>query len=519
MSETIFLGPLRIHGTVTMIKKLSLCTLAVLAALPVSLQTFAADNSMQLEQVLMLSRHNLRAPLANGGSLLEQSTNKKWPQWDVAGGELTTRGGVLEAYMGKYTRDWLAQQGLVDKNQCPASNSVFVYANSLQRTVATAQFFVSGAFPGCDVAVTHQDAMGTMDPVFNPVIANDSAEFKKSALQEISAADKQQQQQLQAAYSQLSKVVDFSASPLCKGKEKCSLGSQSDSFSLDKGKEPAVEGPLKIGNALVDAFTLQYYQGFPADQVAWGQIKTPEQWKALSDIKNSYQNILFTTPQVARDVAAPLVDYIRSQLIDQDKASAPAFTFMVGHDSNIASVLAALKVKPYQLPGQYEQTPIGGQLVFERWHDKKTNKDLLKMEYVYQSTQQLHEASTLSLANPPQRVTLQLEGCPADSNGYCSWDDFSKVLNTALQGTSMQPHMAPAETAATPAAPATPPVSESTSTSTPATTAPAEANSQTKSPAAAAPAKNEAASKSPSSGASHSSAGHSSGGGKGGDAK
>lgn len=202
---------------------------------------------------------------------------------------------------------------------------------------------------------------------------------------------------------------------------------------------------MKLGNALVDAFTLQYYQGFPADQVAWGQIKTPEQWKALSEIKNAYQNTLFTTPQVARDVAAPLVDYIRSQLIDQDKVSAPAFTFMVGHDSNIASLLAALKVKPYELPGQYEQTPIGGQLVFERWHDKKANKDLLKIEYVYQSTQQLHDAATLSLANPPQRVTLQLEGCPADSNGYCSWDDFSKVLNDALQGTAMQPHMAPTE--------------------------------------------------------------------------
>ncbi len=502
-----------------MIKKLSLCTLAVLAALPVSLQTFAADNSMQLEQVLMLSRHNLRAPLANGGSLLEQSTNKKWPQWDVAGGELTTRGGVLEAYMGKYTRDWLAQQGLVDKQQCPASDSVFVYANSLQRTVATAQFFVSGAFPGCDVAVTHQDAMGSMDPVFNPVIANDSAEFKKSALQEMSAADKQQQPQLQGAYSELSKVVDFSTSPLCKGKDKCALGSQSDTFSLDKGKEPSVDGPLKIGNALVDAFTLQYYQGFPADQVAWGKIKTPEQWKALSEIKNAYQNILFTTPQVARDVAAPLVDYIRSQLIDQDKTSAPAFTFMVGHDSNIASVLAALKVKPYQLPGQYEQTPIGGQLVFERWHDKKTNKDLLKIEYVYQSTQQLHDASTLSLANPPQRVTLQLADCPADSNGYCSWDDFSKVLNEALQGTAMQPHMAPTDTSAAPATQA-----DSTTTSTPTTTAPAATDSQAKSPAPAAPAGNTAASQSTSSdghsAAGHSAAGHSAGGGgKGGPAK
>ncbi|MBS0878160.1 MULTISPECIES: bifunctional glucose-1-phosphatase/inositol phosphatase [unclassified Tatumella] len=431
-----------------MIKKLSLCTLAVLAALPVSLNALAEENGMQLEQVLMLSRHNLRAPLANGGSILEQSASRSWPQWDVAGGELTTRGGVLEAYMGKYTHDWLARQGVIDKNQCPNPASVFVYANSLQRTVATAQFFVSGAFPGCDIAITHQDAMGTMDPVFNPVITNGSAEFKKAAIEAMVAAEKQQQSQLQGAYSQLNKVADFANAPLCKGKEKCSPGSMANTFSIEKGKEPSVDGPLKIGNALVDAFTLQYYQGFPADQVAWGQIKTPDQWKALSEIKNAYQDILFTTPPVAHDVAAPLVDYIRSQLIDQDKSSAPVFTFMVGHDSNIASLLADLKVKPYQLPGQYEQTPIGGQLVFERWHDKNNNKDLLKIEYVYQSTQQLRDAEPLSLSHPPQRVTLQLEGCPTDSNGYCAWSDFATVLNTALQGTAMQPHMATTDTPA-----------------------------------------------------------------------
>jgi glucose-1-phosphatase len=29
---------------------------------------------------------------------------------------------------------------------------------------------------------------------------------------------------------------------------------------------------LKVGNSLVDAFTLQYYEGFPKDQVAWGEI-------------------------------------------------------------------------------------------------------------------------------------------------------------------------------------------------------------------------------------------------------
>lgn len=178
---------------------------------------------------------------------------------------------------------------------------------------------------------------------------------------------------------------------------------------------------------------------------------------------------------MAHDVAAPLVDYIRSQLIDQDKSAAPAFTFMVGHDSNIASLLAALKVKPYQLPGQYEQTPIGGQVVFERWHDNKTNKDLLKIEYVYQSTEQLRDADTLSLAHPPERVTLQLTGCPIDSNGYCSWSDFTNVLNDALLGTVMQPHMAPTEPVAatnTPPAAAVPATSGSAVTGNAASSGP-----------------------------------------------
>jgi len=429
-----------------MINKLSLCAVSVLAALPVGTVALAADSNMQLQQVLMLSRHNLRAPLADNGSVLEQSTKKSWPQWDVPGGQLTTKGGVLEVYMGNYTRQWLAQQGLVKNGSCPDSNNVFVYANSLQRTVATAQFFVNGAFPGCDVAVTHQDQMGTMDPIFNPVITDGSEAFNKKALAAMAAAN--EKLSLKPAFQRLEKIVDYKASPACNNKKSCDLSSGQNTFSAENGKEPNVSGPLKVGNSLMDAFTLQYYEGFPLDQVAWGQIKTPEQWKALSAIKNGYQDALFTSPDVSREVAAPLVDYIRSQLVDQDKANAPKVTLMVGHDSNIASLLSALQVKPYELPDTYEKTPIGGQVVFERWHDAKNDKDLLKVEYVYQSADQLRNADVLSLKNPPKRVTLQLAGCETDANGYCSWDQFAQVLNSALQGTPMQPAAAPQPAAA-----------------------------------------------------------------------
>ncbi len=431
-----------------MIKKYSLCALAVCSALS-GITAYAADDNYQLEQVLMMSRHNLRAPLADNGSILAQSTKKNWPQWDVPGGQLTTKGGVLEVYMGRYTREWLAQQGLVKEGECPSSDDIYAYANSLQRTVATAQFFVTGAFPGCDIPVAHQDMMGTMDPVFNPVITDGSEAFNKQALTAMnSTAEKLS---LKPALQRLEKIIDYKSSPACNGKKQCDLSSDNQNqFSAENGKEPGVTGPLRVGNSLVDAFTLQYYEGLPMEQAAWGQIKTPEQWRDLSAIKNGYQDTLFTSPELARDVAAPLVDYIRSMLVDEDKATAPKVTLMVGHDSNIASLLTALDFKAYTLPDQNERTPIGGMIQFQRWHDKKNNQELVKVEYVYQSSEQLRDATPLSLDTPPKRVTLQMNGCQTDANGFCPWDQFTQVLNKAIAGTPMataQPQTPPAPAA------------------------------------------------------------------------
>lgn len=412
-----------------MIKKLSLCALSVLAALPIGMTAHAADGDMQLQQVLMFSRHNLRAPLADNGSVLEQSTKKSWPQWSVPGGQLTTKGGVLEVYMGHYFREWFAQQGLVTKGECPANERVYVYANSLQRTVATAQFFITGAFPGCDIPVHHQEKMGTMDPTFNPVITNTSPEFQQAALKAMET--QRSEYQLDESYTLLEEITGYDDSPSCKQKQVCDLTAAKDTFSAKPTEEPGVSGPLKVGNSLVDAFTLQYYEGFPVDEVAWGQIKTDKQWSVLSKLKNGYQDTLFTSPEVARNVAAPLVKYIQKALVTGKQG--PAVTVLVGHDSNIASLLTALDFKPYQLIHQYERTPIGGKIMFQRWHDSKTNRDLMKVEYVYQSSDQLRDATPLNLESPPQRVTLQLNGCPTDSEGFCPWDKFTGVLEEAVK--------------------------------------------------------------------------------------
>ncbi|MCZ8551635.1 bifunctional glucose-1-phosphatase/inositol phosphatase [Escherichia albertii] len=384
-------------------KTLIAAAVAGMVLLSSNAQAQTVPEGYQLQQILMMSRHNLRAPLANNGSVLEQSTPNKWPEWDVPGGQLTTKGGVLEVYMGHYMREWLAEQGMVKSGECPPPDTVYAYANSLQRTVATAQFFITGAFPGCDIPVHHQPKMGTMDPTFNPVITDDSAAFSQQA---VAAMEKELSKlQLADSYQLLEKIVNYQDSPACKEKQQCSL---------------------------VDAFTLQYYEGFPMEQVAWGEIKSDQQWKVLSKLKNGYQDSLFTSPEVARNVAKPLVSYIDKALVT-DRASAPKITVLVGHDSNIASLLTALDFKPYQLHDQNERTPIGGKIVFQRWHDSKANRDLMKIEYVYQSAEQLRNAEALTLQSPAQRVTLELTGCPTDANGFCPIDKFDSVLNEAVK--------------------------------------------------------------------------------------
>lgn len=411
-------------------KKTITALLAMAYFAPALAQAETAPQGYQLQQVLLMSRHNLRAPLANNGSVLEQSTAQSWPEWDVPGGQLTTKGGVLEVYMGHYLREWFAEQGLVTSGECPTPQSIYAYANSLQRTVATAQFFITGAFPGCDVPVHHQEKMGTMDPTFNPVITNGSPEFQQAAVKEMET--QREQYKLGDSYQLLEQIVAFKDSPSCKEKQQCDLTAEKDKFTANATEEPGVSGPLKVGNSLVDAFTLQYYEGFPLDQVAWGQIKTDQQWKVLSQLKNSYQDTLFTSPQVAQNVAAPLIKYIQKALAGSNNKG-PKITLLVGHDSNIASLLTALDFKPYQLPEQYERTPIGGKIMFQRWHDTNNNRELMKVEYVYQSAEQLRKADVLSLQQPPQRVTLQLNGCPTDANGFCPWDKFTQVLAQSVK--------------------------------------------------------------------------------------
>ena len=98
-----------------------LCTVLVCASASV-----CRAEDYQLKQVVVLSRHNIRSPLSEKGSLLGDITPHDWFEWTSKTGELSLRGAMLETTMGQYFRLWLEKEGLFPENYIPKDGAVFI---------------------------------------------------------------------------------------------------------------------------------------------------------------------------------------------------------------------------------------------------------------------------------------------------------------------------------------------------------------------------------------------------------
>ncbi|CAH2101733.1 unnamed protein product [Euphydryas editha] len=371
----------------------------------------------ELTQVVILSRHNIRTPLTVN---LERLSPNVWPIWDQQAGYLTAKGARLEEHMGEYISKWLKKENLLSEN-CPDENSVYTYANGLQRTRNSAKAFVRGAFRSCNVTV-HSINSDKMDPTFHPILRNTSNVLRNVIIKEMQ--EKLNKLELNQSYRDLEEIIDLENSDLCKKDNVCSFVNTKDVIYYEIGEEPNVEGPLAYGNSIVDSFIMSYYEGMPLDKVGWGKITTTKKWESLAKITKENQNIRFNYSILAKEVAKPLINYIK-ELFDNENA--PKFTLLHGHDSNLNSVMAAIGFKYYVLPDQYEHTPIGGKLILQKWHDKELEIDLLKVNYVYQTVEQLREGIKAT-DESPLWCEMEISGCPIDENGYCHWEDFMNIL-------------------------------------------------------------------------------------------
>ena len=412
-------------------QKTIMAAVALMAAVSISAQTKRSDTfraKYNLKEVVVMSRHNIRSPLTSGGAAYMRVTPHEWFAWTSPSSQLSLRGGVLETEMGQFFRKWVVSEGLLPDNCRPEGDEVLFYANSRQRTFATAKYFSAGFLPFANVEITHKLAEDKMDPVFVAQFTKMNDTYRQQVLSEMQAlhgGPKAWMQSVQPTLTLMEEVLDMAHSPAAQQGDTLHFSFDDTQFKIEKGDEPRMTGGYKLANSVADALVLQCYES--ERMTAFGHELTTEQWRAICGVKEVYDGLLFTTHAAAVNLAYPLVSRIREELNRSDRK----FMFLCGHDCNLASIGAALRMNYPETENALElHTPIGSKLVFEKWNDG--TQDYVAVNLVYASLSQMQGRTLLSTDEPPMVLPVTVEGLTANADGLYRLADLDARFAEAM---------------------------------------------------------------------------------------
>ena len=382
----------------------------------------------KLKEVVVMSRHNIRSPLSSGNAAYQRVTPHTWFAWSSPSSQLSARGGVLETEMGQFFRQWVVSEGLLPDNYRPKGDEVLFYANSRQRTFATAKYFSAGFQPFANVEITHKSDEDKMDPVFTPQFTKMSDTYRQQVLSEIETLNGGPQAWMAAQKATLDlmdEVLDMAHSPAALQGDTTHFWFDDTRFKIEKNDEPKMTGGYTLANSVADALVLQCYES--ESMAPFGYELTMDQWRAICAVKEVYDGLLFTTHSAAVNLAYPLVSRIREELNRNDRK----FVFLCGHDSNLASIGAALDMNLPETENALElHTPIGSKIVFEKWGDD--TDEYVAVNLVYQAVGQMQGRTLLSLDVPPMVLPVTIEGLTTNSDGLYRLTDLDTHMANAM---------------------------------------------------------------------------------------
>lgn len=327
----------------------------------------------RLLKIVALSRHGVRSPTQHRDTLSLWST-RVWPHWPAQRGHLTRRGARLVTAMWEDLRGHMLNLGLLPDAVCPPQGTIFVRADTDQRTRATAQALLEALAPGCGqgYAVAH----ARPDPLFHPVKAGlYSFDPAQTATDVLSAAGGDLEH-LYADYAgSLDLISRLSAPPspeLCARfnlPPQCRLGDIPTSVSVSpQGRGVSLQGGLGMASSLAEIFLLEYGQ-WPASPAGWGQVDARTLREVLP-AHSRFFDVINRAPLVAWARGSALLTEMTAALegthYDQ-RLNAASLAVFVGHDTNIANVGGLLGVewqaRDYPLNG----IPPAALLCLELW--------------------------------------------------------------------------------------------------------------------------------------------------------
>ena len=393
----------------------------------------SASTDYTLEQVVVLSRHNLRAPLSSNGSVPSDLTPHEWIKWSAGSSELTLKGGIEETSMGQYFRKWLDQEGLIPENTVPAEGEMRFNARDKQRCRATARYFAGGMLPLADIEVEYPgDAKGTED-FMQPVLHFYSDDYAADAIAQVAAMGGDAgfdglARQNRDVIELIMDTVDMQDSEIYRSGKYGDILASDYGYAMEPDKEPDLTGAIRPAYSVADALLLQYYEEPDAVKAAFGHELTDADWARLGAFMTTCLEIKHGAPLVAANITNPLLRELESELRNEDRK----FSFFCAHDCTVLGVLSALGAEDYSLPESIEtRTPIGVKLVFERRRDAE-GKAWYRVSLIYRSTEQIRSGEMLTLQNPPLRYDLRFEGVETNADGLIAEADLFALFDRTI---------------------------------------------------------------------------------------
>jgi 4-phytase/acid phosphatase len=201
----------------------------------------------------------------------------------------------------------------------------------------------------------------------------------------------------------------------------CRLAAMPAGIVRNEADRPDVGDPFGLASTASQTFLLEYLEGKPMQDVAWGRL-TRQQIEDLLEfhtLKFYYEG---RAPYVAARAASPLASRMLAAM-----EHGPKLTVLVGHDTNITDLGGFLDLH-WKVPSYpRDDPPPGGALGFEVLSDA-SGRQFVRAFYRSQTMDQVRQLQPLTAGNAPSYEYLEIPGCAE----LCPLTDFERILRSKL---------------------------------------------------------------------------------------
>ena len=389
--------------------------LHTLLAFALALTPALAHAAPRVERVVMVMRHGVRAPI-DGEVPAGTLTAAPWPRWPVAAEQITPHGAQAMAIRGRADRAWLAAAGVVPATGCPAPGRVRVWTNVSQRTIDSGEGFVAGFAPGCGIAVGHR-AAGEVDPLFEALRARTTAFRAADAIASIEKFTGGMDRLVAKHRAEL-RLLDR---VLGCAQPTCSPGAPPALHATADGRGIELDGPILRSSGVAQVLLLEAAEGMP--HPGWGRA-TPAVLERLGQLHAALFDVFTRSPYMAAHQAGPLGRRVIGSLTAAD---GPALDLLVGHDTNVTALAAALGVELVSPGYARNDTAPAGALVMEQVRDAAGAR-FVRLSYRTQTPAELSRLESRVTTTP-----MTIPGCAR----LCPVARFATLLGARLAPTSL----------------------------------------------------------------------------------